>query len=66
MACNSNQEPIVGTQLWVNGADIELNNFVENFISQTVIGMVTSLRGVGNIETIELKISKKLKSSQEQ
>jgi len=66
MACNSNQEQIVGAELRINGADIELNNFVENFISQTVIGMVTSLRGVSNIETIELKISKKVKSSQEQ
>ena len=66
MACNSNQEPIVSAQLWINGAEIELNNFVKNCISQTVIGMVTSLRGVGNIETIELKISKKVKSSQEQ
>ena len=66
MACNSNQEPIVGAQLWVNGAEIELNNFVKNCISQTVFGMVTSLRGVSNIETIELKISKKVKSSQEQ
>ncbi len=26
--------------------------FVESFISQTVIGMVKSLRGVGNIETV--------------
>lgn len=66
MACNSNQEQIVGAELRINGADIELNNFVENFISQTIIGMVTSLRGVSNIETIELKISKKVKSSQEQ
>lgn len=66
MACNSNQEPIVSAQLRVNGAEIELNNFVKNCISQTVIGMVTSLRGVSNIETIELKISKKVKSSQEQ
>ena len=66
MACNSNQEQIVGAELRINGADIELNNFLENFISQTIIGMVTSLRGVSNIETIELKISKKVKSSQEQ
>jgi hypothetical protein len=66
MTCDSNQEPIVSAQLWINGAEIELNNFVKNCISQTVIGMVTSLRGVSNIETIEVKISKKVKSSQEQ
>jgi hypothetical protein len=64
MACNSNQEPIVSAELRINGGEIELNNFVENFISQAVIGMVTSLRGVGSIETIDLKICKKAKVSQ--
>jgi hypothetical protein len=33
--------------------------FVESFISQTVIGMVKSLRGVGDIETVDLRVSKK-------
>ncbi len=66
MFCNSNQEPIVGAELRINGGEIELNNFVENFISQAVIGMVTSLRGVGKIETIDLKICKKAKDSQAQ
>jgi len=35
--------------------------FVENFISQTAIGMVKSLQGVGDIETFDLRISKNLK-----
>jgi len=33
--------------------------FVKSFISQTVIGMVKSLQGVGDIETVDLRISKK-------
>ncbi len=54
-----NQEPIARAELKVNGKEIKLNNFVESFISQTVIGMVKSLRGVGDIETVDLRISKK-------
>ena len=59
MACDTNQKPVSNTDLTINGEKIELNSFVESFISQTVIGMVKSLRGVDNIETINLKISKK-------
>ena len=56
-----NQEPTARTELKVNGKEIKLNNFVEKFISQTVIGMVKSLRGVGDVETINLRVSKKPK-----
>lgn len=35
--------------------------FVENFISQTVISMVKSLQGVGDIKTFDLRPSKKSK-----
>ncbi len=56
-----NQEPIARAELKVNGKEVKLNNFAESFISQTVIGMVKSLRGVGNIETVDLRISKKSK-----
>ena len=66
MVCDSNQTSVTNADLTVNGKKIELSSFVENFISQTVIGMVKSLRGVDNIETIDLKISKKAKSSQAQ
>ncbi len=56
-----NQEPIARAELKVNGKEIKLNNFVEKFISQTVIGMVKSLRGVGDVEAINLRVSKKTK-----
>ena len=59
MVCDSNQNPVTNADLTINGKKIELNSFVESFISQAVIGMVKSLRGVDNIETIDLKISKK-------
>ena len=58
-ACEANQKPVARVELKVNGKETELNNFVENFIAQTVIGMVNSLRGVSGIETIDLKVSKK-------
>jgi hypothetical protein len=59
--CEADQKTTAQVELEVNGKEIKLNNFVENFISQTVIGMVKSLRGVGNIETISLKVLKKIK-----
>ncbi len=62
--CESNQEPVARVELKVNGKETELNNFVENFISQAVIGMVSSLQGVGDIKTINLQISKKAKNPQ--
>lgn len=66
MVCDANQKPAANAELTVNGEKVELNNFVQGFISQTLIGMVKSLRGVGSIETIELKISKNAKNPQEQ
>ncbi len=61
MTCETNQTPTAHAELRVNGKEIELNNFAQDFISQTVTGMVKSLRGVGDIETISLKVSKKAK-----
>jgi hypothetical protein len=59
MACESNQESVNNVDLTINGETIDLNCFVESFISETIIGMVKSLRGVGDIETIDLKILKR-------
>ncbi len=64
MVCEANQKPAVNVDLTINGEKVDLNNFVQGFISETVIGMVRSLRGVGDIETIELKVSKKIESPQ--
>ena len=66
IACEPNQKPVANVDLKVNGERVKLNNFVQDFISQTVTGMVKSLRGVGDIETIDLNISKKTKNSQTQ
>lgn len=55
----ANQEPAARVELKINGEQIELKDFVRNFITHTVIGMVKSLRGVGKIETISLDISRK-------
>ncbi len=65
-ACEANQKPVARVELKVNGKETELNNFVENFIAQTIIGMVSSLRGVGDIDTVNLQVSKKAKDSQAQ
>ena len=59
MPCEPNQEPTAHVELKVNGREIELNEFVENFISLTVIGMVKSLRGVTDIQTVSLEISRR-------
>lgn len=58
MGCDMNQEPSANVELVVNGKKIGLNNFVQGFISETLIGMVKSLHGVDEVETIELKVSK--------
>ncbi len=60
-ACEANQEPTARVELKVNGEQIALSDFVRNFITHTVIGMVKSLRGVGDVETISLDISRKAK-----
>lgn len=57
MVCETNQKPIAQVELKVDDKKIELNNFVQNFISQTVIGMVKSLRGVDDIETVSLQLT---------
>ena len=57
MVSEPEQKPEAHAELEVNGKEIELNNFVENFISHTVIGMVKSLRGIDDVETVSLKVS---------
>ncbi len=59
MVHDANQKPSANAELTVNGKRVELNNFVQGFMSQTLIGMVKSLRGVDRIETISLKVLKR-------
>jgi len=59
MVCEPEQKAGACVELKVNGEEIELNSFAKNIICQVVIGMAKSLRGVGEVETIELKISRK-------
>jgi len=56
VACEPKQKPTAQVELKVNGKEIELNSFAQNFISQTVTGMAKSLRGVGDGETISLSV----------
>ena len=58
MVCDAKQKPAGNVELVVNGEKVPLNNFVQDFILQTLTGMVKSLSGVGDAETIKLKISK--------
>ncbi len=57
--CETSQESIFRVELRINDEKIELNSFVEGIISQTIIGMVKPLRGVGEVETLNIKVSKK-------
>lgn len=40
--------------LWVNKKPIGMNPFVEEFLSHTMVGAVTSLKGVENIHKLEV------------
>ena len=42
------------SQLWVNKKPITMNRFVEEFLSHTVVGAISSLRGGENIQKLEI------------
>jgi len=44
----------LGAKLEVNNVPIELNPFAEQFLARTAVGAVSSLRGVENIQSLEL------------
>ena len=58
MACEPNDKTIADVKLTINGSEVELNTFVSNFITYTIMGMVKSLRGVTDTQNISLEISK--------
>ena len=58
MVREQDQEPVTRAELTVNRQEIELNNFVQDFVGRAVIGMLGSLRGVADAQTLTLGISK--------
>jgi hypothetical protein len=58
MACEPDQKPVLKTELEVNGQEIELNNFVQDFMGLAVTGMIKSLKGVADVQTLTLHISR--------
>ena len=58
MVCEPESESTANVALKVNGEEVALNDFVQGFVAQTLIGMVKSLRGVGEVKTIDLTMSK--------
>ncbi len=42
------------TELEVNSVSVELNPFAEQFLTRTVVGAVSSLKGAENIRDLEL------------
>jgi hypothetical protein len=46
------------TRLAINNSSVELNPFVEEFLTRTVLGAVSSLRGAENIRDLELHLER--------
>ena len=51
-------EKNLGAELAVNNVSVELNPFVEEFLTRTVVGAVSSLKGAGNIRDLELYLER--------
>lgn len=48
----------LSAELAINGAPVELNPFVEQFIAHTALGAVSSLRGAETIQDLELHLER--------
>lgn len=59
MSCESDVNSQVDVKLNVNGESVKLNGFVQGFIANAVFGMLKSLNGVGDIESLNLEIVKR-------
>jgi hypothetical protein len=46
------------TELEVNHVSVELNPFVDEFLTRTVVGAVSSLKGAQNIDGLELHLER--------
>ncbi len=49
-------------ELTVNGRRVELTEFPRGFLARTVLGAVSALKGVGDVETLQLRIVNRRKS----
>ena len=58
MTCPSDQRSQPQLELEVNGRDVELNDFVQSFIVETILGMLRSLRGVDEVRSVTLTITR--------
>ena len=45
-------------ELWVNQKSIPMNSFVEQFVSKTIVGAVSSLEGGDNIRKLQVNQNK--------
>jgi len=48
----------LGAELAVNNVFVELNPFVEEFLTRTVVGAVSSLKGAENIQDLDLYLER--------
>jgi len=46
------------TELEVNNASVELNPFIDEFLTRTVVGAVSSLKGAKNVQGLELSLER--------
>jgi len=51
-------EKNLGAELEINNVSVELNPFVEEFLTRTVVGAVSSLKGAENIRDLELYLER--------
>ena len=49
-------ESKLGTELEVNNVSFELNPFVEEVLTRTVVGAISSLKGAESIQSLELHL----------
>ena len=58
MSCESDVNSEVDVKLSINGDSVKLNGFVQGFVANAVLGMLKSLKDVGQIEKLSLEITK--------
>ena len=59
MSCQSDTNSQVDVKLSVNGDSVKLNGFVQGILANTVLGMLKSLKDLGDIKDLNLEITKR-------